>query len=115
MEQIINKFSAKYPRVASYTSEMNADYPLELKLKMVVAVSVLMAKLDRGEYQQYMKNPDIKIRDEVIDMFGRTYLQNYCKVADHVYQSLGHYNTFPKVSILDPDTFIKKLISQFGC
>lgn len=111
MNEIISRFGSKYPRVAVIMTGLNPDYPPELKLKMTFSVSLLMSKLDRGDYKKYQKNPE-KITDEVVDMFGRTYIQNYCKVADHVYQALGHYNTFPKVNILDPDNFIKKLISQ---
>jgi len=113
-EQIISEYSAKYPQVATKIAELNTAYPIELKLKMAISVSVLMSKLERGDYKKYQKTP-AKLPDNVIDMFGRTYIQNYSKVADQVFQAMGHYNTFPKVVMLQPDNFIEKLISQFAC
>lgn len=115
INQIIGQFSSKYPRVATIMAELNPNYPLELKIKMAVSVSVVMAKLDGGEYKKYYKNPDKKLPDEAIDIFGRTYIQNYCKLSDTVYQAMGNYNTFPKIVTLQPDNFIKKLISQVNC
>lgn len=112
MEQIINNFSAKYPQVAAIMTGLNPNYPIELKIKMAVAVSVLMAKLDKGDYKHYQKNPK-KLPDDVIDMFGKTYIQNYSKLADKVYEAMGHYNTFPKIVSLQPDNFIDLLITQF--
>jgi hypothetical protein len=112
MEQIIAKFSSKYPRVATIVTGLNPDYPIELKLKMVVSVSVLMSKLDKGDYKKYQKKSE-KLPDEVVDMFGRTYIQNYSKVADQVFEAIGNYNTFPKVKILEPDNFIEKLMAQY--
>jgi hypothetical protein len=113
-DKIISEFSAKYPQVASKFAELNSDYPLELKLKIAISVSVLMSKLDRGDYKKYQKTPT-KLPDNVIDMFGRTYIQNYSRVADQVFQAMGNYNTFPKIVMLQPDNFIEKLISQFAC
>jgi hypothetical protein len=91
----------KYPRVAIKMTKLNPNYPLELKLKMEVAVSVLMANLDSSG----------KLANNMIDLFGCSYLQNYSKLADTLFETLGDYNKFPQMELLDPDTFIKKLIS----
>lgn len=112
MEQIINKFDSKYSRITARIIGLNPDYPLELKIKIAVSVSVLMSKLDNGDYNHLRKKSSTKLPDEVIDMFGDTYIKNYCKVADTIYQAMGNYDTFPKIETLQPDNFIKKLISQ---
>ena len=111
MEKIITNFQGKYPRVVDYIQSIK-KYPIKLQLEMVVHVSVLMAKLDKGYYNKYLKNKNIKLPDEAIDMFGRTYLQNYCKVCDQVYNMQGSYEPFPKLNILLPDNFVEKLINQ---
>jgi hypothetical protein len=108
----VKQFISKYPRTADMVTGLNPNYPIELKIKITIAVSELMAKLDRGDYKSYQKNHK-KLPDEVIDMFGKTYIQNYSKLADKVYETIGHYNTFPKIVSLQPDNFIDLLISQF--
>jgi hypothetical protein len=110
MEKIISTFTDKYPRVAEYILNIK-KYPDDLQMRMLIGVSVLMAKMDKGDYNSYLKS-GMTMGNEVIDMFGKTYLQTYCKVADEVYLMMGTYENFPKANVLIPDNFIKKLIGQ---
>lgn len=112
MDAMIANFQSKYPRSATYVANLNPAYPAELKMKMVVCVSLVMAKLDRGDYKKLQRNNE-KLPNEVIDMFGETYLKNYSRLADKVYEAIGNYNTFPKMKLLDPDNFIENLINQY--
>jgi hypothetical protein len=111
MENIISKFQGKYPRVVEYILNMNKDYPLKLQMQIVISLSILMSNFDSGHYNKYLKDGH-KINNEIIDMFGKTYLQNYFRVADTVYMTLGSYEPFPKTNILNPDKFVEKLINH---
>ena len=112
LSKMINKFYTNYPKVAEKVSKLNQSYPIDLKLKMVINVSILMSKLEKGEYDEYKKQQGKKLSNEVIDMIAFNYINNYVLVADKVYEALGKYEPFPKLNRLQPDNFIKSLINQ---
>ena len=107
----MQEFKTNYPRSAECAEQLK-KYPMDLQFNMVIAVSVLMAKLKRGDYNHYLINKETQITDDMIDMFAKTYLENYSRVADQVYMMIGKYEPFPKLNVLLPDNFIKKLINQ---
>ena len=87
LSKMINKFSTNYPRVAEKVSNLNQSYPMELKLKMVVNLSVLMCKLEKGVYDKYMKEKGKKIPNYAIEMLALSYIKHYVLLADKVYES----------------------------
>ena len=106
---MINKFSANYPRVVEKVSKLEDKYPIELKLKMVINVSVLMCKLEKGCYATKSKLPK-----EVIDMLATNYIKNYLSVAGNVYNLLGKYELTEGIQeSLLPDNFMKKLLNKY--
>ena len=116
---MIVEFSFKYPLVAEYAMGLHTKkYSIELQWSMVVGVSVVMAKLHRGDYNHFLKNKKEKIPDELIDGIGIEYLRYYSMVADQIYIIFGRYTSIPteinKISKIKPDEFIKHAICKYG-
>jgi len=110
--EFIHNFKDKYPRCCEMVSNLNQSYPFDLKFDIILHTSVLMYKLQNGEYKKYMRIPDKQLPNKVIDSVSVTYIKNFVKVADDVFQALGKYEPFPKLNVLIPENFMKKMVEQ---
>lgn len=113
MDKVINDFKTKYPSCAEYVEKVAEKYPSQVKGKMVINVSIVMALINKGAYNKYLV-AGAKIDDTIVDMFAKAYLKNYCRLLEKVYEAMGNYDTLPKLNLLDPTTFVEKAIKQFG-
>ena len=110
---MIMDFESKYPNTAKCSHNMREKgLPYDTSLWIGVNASILMMKLDRGDYNEYRKTK-CKLPNEVIDMFGKTYMENALTVAEKVYNMTGEYERMKTVKALDPDAFFEKLINQY--
>jgi hypothetical protein len=113
MEKMLIIFKQKYPRTAEFVENINNDYPMELKVKVCISVSVLMAKLQSGYFNKFRVKSILEdLPNEMIDSFGITYLQHFCKEIDQSYMMVGSYENLPKLNVLKPENFVEKLINQ---
>jgi hypothetical protein len=111
MDSIINQFKGKYPSISNRVEEKWGKYPAHLKMRMVLNVSVMMAMLSRGDFNEYLRD-GCKITDELMDCIGKCYLQNFEKLADSCYMMTGSYEHLPKLNTLNPKTFPITLINK---
>jgi hypothetical protein len=111
MNTIMKNFQNKYPTMVGYLLETVDKYPAKTQMGMVINVSILMAEMYNGSFDTYLQKGK-KMNAELVDMFARTYLQNYCKLLDTVYMCMGNYDNIPKLNKLDPRKFIHNLIQQ---
>lgn len=107
------EFHSKYPRTAEYTSSINPNYPMSLKSTMILNVSMLMLKLEKGYYNKYFTHhPDNKI----IDTIGFNYLSNFTKWINIIYEQVSNYELINEQiqehDVIKPDFFINKLFTQ---
>jgi hypothetical protein len=113
MNKLITEFSSKYPQATEMAVQVKElDMPMDIALWVSINVSILMAKLKRGDYSKNMRNPNEQLSDECIDMFGVTYLKNIKKVAEQVWYATGSYSHIKQLKSLQPDDFFEKLINQ---
>jgi hypothetical protein len=117
METMINEFSSKYPQTANYAtlfSKMNL--PIETSLWVSLNTSILMSKLKNGGFSKYRRGAG-DLPDNVIDMFGRTYLQNIEKAINNCVSMFGTgkevYDRVTKIKILEPNLFMETLVKQY--
>jgi hypothetical protein len=112
MDKLITDFESNYPRTTEMAVRVKEmEMPVEINLWISINVSVLMTKLKRGDYSAYQKSKT-PMKDEVIDIFGKTYLQNIEKVAHQVFLLTGEYSQMKTMKSLSPDNFFLKLINQ---
>jgi hypothetical protein len=113
MNSLINKFNSNYPRTtAKAICIKDINLPEDIAIWVSINVSLLMAKLKRGDYSQYMRDSNSTLPDNVVDMFGYTYLQNVEKVIEQIFMATGEYSHIKNLKTLQPDNFFKKLINQ---
>jgi hypothetical protein len=115
MEKIIADFTQEYPLSSAMAKEVAEmpHLPLPISIWISLNVSVLMAKLKRGDFNKYLTNGG-EMRTELIDMFGKTYLQNIKKIGTEVWEITGEYELLKKSQSLKPDLFVIKLIEKYG-
>ncbi len=115
MEKIIADFTQEYPSCASMAKEVAEmpHLPLSISIWISLNVSVLMAKLKRGDFNEYLINKG-DMKPEIIDMFGKCYLQNIKHVGTQVWEMTGEYELLKKSQSLKPDLFVIKLIKKYG-
>ena len=113
MEKMIADFTQEYPETVSMAKEVAEmpHLPLPMQIWISLNVSVLMAKLKRGDFNKYLKNGG-EMRTEGIDMFGKTYLQNIKNMGTQVWEMTGEYELLKKSQVLKPDLFVEKLIDM---
>ena len=107
----MNEFQNQYPIMVEYFIETVNKYPVKVQMEMVRNVSILMAEMTNGSLDKHLKN-GMEINENMVDMFAKSYIQNYCKYLDSVYICMGHYDIIPKINKLDPRTFPHTLIKQ---
>lgn len=109
-------FGTNYPETTEYVStEMNdiKSWNKKTILLMIVNVSVLMSNLKERKYNKYLKDSSRDMPIKCIDMFGKTYLRNFKKIVEIIYQSTGDTIIPTKaMKSLEPDNFVVKLINQ---
>jgi hypothetical protein len=115
MEKIIADFTQEYPQTASMAKEVAElpNLPLPISIWISVNITVLMLKLKRGDFNEYLKDGR-EMKTEHIDMFGRTYLQNIIHMGMKVWELTGEYELLKKSPVLNPDKFVIKLIEKYS-
>jgi hypothetical protein len=121
IENMLKTFCGKYPKTTNYiTTEMDCvkNWNIKLTTFMIINVSVLMATIERGDYNDFLRDKTKKISADCIDIFARTYLRNFKYIVDKLSELGIDMNddivTFilkVKTS-LNPHSFMIKLISQ---
>jgi hypothetical protein len=121
IENMIKTFRGKYPKTTNYiTTEMECvkNWNIKLTTFMIINLSVLMATIERGDYNDFLRDKTKKITDDGIDMIARTYLRNFKYIVDKISElgidmidDIGTFILKAKTS-LQPHYFMIKLISQ---
>ena len=114
LTNLIFAFLGKYPRCSEKCINLNKSYPIDLKIKIAINVSILIRNLENGKYNKHFGNPNPNktIPSVIIDIFATNYIDNFCVVADGVYEAIGKYEPFPKINYLLPDIFAESSIKQ---